>query len=311
MRTFKLLLGIVAMVMPGVSASVAAQNSGAAAPPIVVTGERTAGPQIKGVIAARNGDRIEVVGEDGASMTVTIDPETQIRTGGGLFPGGLIGTGGRAGAEVLINGLPVTVKTWRTGGDPARGELVASQIVFKKSDLKLAKMIQRGTSQRFADQSARIDKQSTRIDAQSTRIDAEAAATEALRGRLADIDKYTIKRTTNVHFASGKAEISNADKADLCATASFAQGISNALILVVGYTDATGSDDLNQALSEKRAGHVINYLQQACGWKPWRMLSPTGMAKADPLASNDTPDGKAQNRRVAVNVLVSKSVDGL
>ena len=63
--------------------------------------------------------------------------------------------------------------------------------------------------------------------------------------------------------------------------------------------------------SERRAGRVVNYLQQACGWKPYRMLTPTGMAEADPMADNTTPQGKAQNRRVAVNVLVSKSVDGL
>jgi outer membrane protein OmpA-like peptidoglycan-associated protein len=64
-------------------------------------------------------------------------------------------------------------------------------------------------------------------------------------------------------------------------------------------------------LSEKRAGRVVNYLQQACGWKPYRMLTPTGMSEADPVASNDTVEGKAQNRRVAVNILVSKAVDGL
>ena len=40
------------------------------------------------------------------------------------------------------------------------------------------------------------------------------------------------------------------------------------------------------------------------------MLIPTGMAEADPSASNDTAEGKAQNRRVSVNILVSKSVDG-
>lgn len=56
---------------------------------------------------------------------------------------------------------------------------------------------------------------------------------------------------------------------------------------------------------------MVNYLQQACGWKPYRMLTPTGMAEADPVASNDTIEGKAQNRRVAVNILVSKAVDGL
>jgi flagellar motor protein MotB len=41
------------------------------------------------------------------------------------------------------------------------------------------------------------------------------------------------------------------------------------------------------------------------------MLTPTGMAEADPLADNTTEEGKAQNRRVSVNVLVSKAVDGL
>ncbi|HMS19339.1 MAG TPA: OmpA family protein, partial [Sphingorhabdus sp.] len=37
---------------------------------------------------------------------------------------------------------------------------------------------------------------------------------------------------------------------------------------------------------------------------------PTGMSEADPAADNDPPEGRAQNRRVAVNILVSKSVDG-
>ena len=87
--------------------------------------------------------------------------------------------------------------------------------------------------------------------------------------------------------------------------------MNNALLLVVGYTDSTGSYEVNQALSERRAGRVVNYLQQQCGWKPYRMLTPTGMAESDPAASNDTASGKAQNRRVAVNILVSKSVDGL
>jgi outer membrane protein OmpA-like peptidoglycan-associated protein len=41
------------------------------------------------------------------------------------------------------------------------------------------------------------------------------------------------------------------------------------------------------------------------------MLTPTGMAEADPAADNTTEEGKAQNRRVAVNILVSKAVDGM
>ena len=82
-------------------------------------------------------------------------------------------------------------------------------------------------------------------------------------------------------------------------------------MLVVGYTDSTGSEDLNQRLSEQRASRVVNYIQQACHWKPYRMLTPTGMAEADPLADNSSHEGKAQNRRVAVNILVSKGLDGM
>jgi outer membrane protein OmpA-like peptidoglycan-associated protein len=56
---------------------------------------------------------------------------------------------------------------------------------------------------------------------------------------------------------------------------------------------------------------VVNYLQQHCGWAPYRMLTPTGMSESDPVADNSTPEGRAQNRRVAVNIRVSKAVDGL
>jgi outer membrane protein OmpA-like peptidoglycan-associated protein len=168
--------------------------------------------------------------------------------------------------------------------------LVASQIVFRNNDLKTASMIRSGTAQGFEEQTA---------------------ATEALRGRMGDIDKYNVKSTTNVNFDPGKAVLSAQAKQDLCAAATSADGMNNALLLVVGYTDSTGSEDVNQALSEKRASRVVNYLQQACAWKPYRMLTPTGMAEADPMADNQTVEGKAQNRRVAVNVLVSKGLDGL
>jgi outer membrane protein OmpA-like peptidoglycan-associated protein len=138
-----------------------------------------------------------------------------------------------------------------------------------------------------------------------------AAATEALRGRMGDIDQYNVKDTLNVTFDTGKAVLSEEAKNALCAAASSAETMDNALLLVVGYTDSTGTPEINQQLSEKRAGRVVNYLQQACGWKPYRMLTPTGMAEADPLAPNDTMQGKAMNRRVAVNVLVSKGLDGI
>jgi outer membrane protein OmpA-like peptidoglycan-associated protein len=239
------------------------------------------GPEIKGVISARSGDRMQVTAADGTKTIISINDATRV-TGSGGFLGMNRSTLSTAS---LLNGLPVTVKTLQSGD-----ALMASQITFRNNDFKTANMIRNGTAQGFEEQTA---------------------ATEALRGRMADIDQYNIKGTTNVNFDTGKSTLSEQAKADLCAAANTAQGMKNALVLVVGYTDSTGSDDFNQVLSEKRASRVVNYLQQACGWKPYRMLTPTGMAKADPLASNDTPYGKAQNRRVAVNILVSKGLDGM
>ena len=243
--------------------------------------DMTPGPEIRGTITARRGDRMKVTTADGTEQIVAITPETAIRSGGGLFGGGRRDLT----ANDLLNGLPVTVKTLQTGEI-----LVARQVNFRSGDFRTAAMIRNATSQSFAEQTA---------------------ATEALRSRVADIGQYNVKSTTNVNFDVGKAALSAQAQNDLCAAATTAEGMSNAILLVVGYTDSTGSAELNQELSEKRAGRVVNYLQQACGWKPYRMLTPTGMAEADPMASNDTYEGKAQNRRVSVNILVSKSVDGL
>lgn len=243
--------------------------------------EMTEGPEVEGLISARSGDRIQVTKADGTDTVITITDETKISARGGFL--GLARN--KLAANSVLNGLPVTVKTMQ-----ASGGLVASQINLKNKDLKTASMIRSGTAQGFAEQTA---------------------ATAALRGRMGEIDQYNIKSTTNVNFDIGKAVLSPQAKADLCAAATQAQGMDNALLLVVGHTDSTGDPDFNQVLSEKRAGRVVNYLQQACGWKPYRMLTPAGMSEADPVAAEDTAEGRAQNRRVAVNVLVSKAVDGL
>lgn len=243
--------------------------------------EMTEGPEIKGIISARSGDKMQVTAADGTKSVIAINDATQISASKGLF--GLDRS--RLAATSLLNGLPVTVKTMQSVDG-----LVASRIKLQNKDLKTASMIHNGTAQRF---------------------DEQTAATDALRGRMGEIDQYNIKGTTNVNFDTGKAVLSEQAKADLCAAASSAEAMDNALLLVVGYTDSTGSEEFNQQLSEKRAGRVVNYLQQVCRWKPYRMLTPTGMAEADPLADNETAEGKAQNRRVAVNILVSKAVDGL
>jgi outer membrane protein OmpA-like peptidoglycan-associated protein len=244
------------------------------------------GPRIEGIISARQGQRLQVTAEDGTSTILTLHPDTEIRTRGGF-----LGIGNKTfDQSALINGLPVKVRT-RQYGDG----LVASEVRFTSDDRLIAAMIRGGTAQNFAEQGAAIQQ--------------NAAATEALRGRLGDIDKYNLKSTTNVYFETGRAVLSPMAKNELCAAAQEASANENSLMLVLGYTDSTGSQEVNQTLSEKRAAAVVNHLQQVCKWKPYRMLTPTGMATADPAADNTTAAGRAQNRRVSVNVLVSKALD--
>ncbi|MBF9152997.1 OmpA family protein [Novosphingobium sp. 1Y9A] len=281
------------MLLAAAAASVSAiavaqpqQANGMQDPNIIVEGEvvpdtsaMTKGPEVKGIITARKGDKMKITADDGTSTVVFFNDATAVKASTGLFGSKKLTT------QNLLNGLPVTVKTMQAGE-----ALLASQITFRNGDFKTAKMIRNGTAQGFAEQTA---------------------ATAALRGRMGDIDKYNIKATTNVYFDTGKYALTPQAKSELCQAASMANSTENALMLVVGYTDSVGDEEYNQTLSEKRAASVINYLQQQCRWAPYRMLTPTGMAESDPAADNSTEEGKAQNRRVAVNVLVSKAIDGL
>jgi outer membrane protein OmpA-like peptidoglycan-associated protein len=285
-RNSPLLLAAAALIFPvGLAAQ---QTPDYGDPSITVTGPAPSdlsglseGPSVEGIVSARRDDKVQVTTVDGSKTVVLLSDATEVRG-----KGGFLGLGrSKLAAASLVNGLPVTVKTVQWSGG-----LVASQVALKAKDLRTASMIRNGTEQGFAEQTA---------------------ATEALKGRMADIDKYNVKGVTNVNFDTGQSVLSEQAKADLCAAAGQADATENALLLVVGYTDSTGSEDFNQELSEKRASRVVNFLQQKCGWKPYRMLTPTGMAESDPMADNSTPEGKAQNRRVAVNILVSKSVDGL
>lgn len=240
------------------------------------------GPELEGVISARDGDKVQVTSADGTRTVVAISPSTEIRSSGGFL--GL--DKDQLAASDLLNGLPVEVETveWANRG------LIATKVALKSKHLETARMIHTGTDQRFT---------------------ANEAATEALRGRVANIDQYNVKGTTNVYFDTARYNLSQQARAELCQAAEQAKATDNALLLVVGYTDSTGDYEYNQELSEKRAARVTNFLQQECDWAPYRMMTPTGMAEADPAADNTTEQGKAQNRRVAVNILVSKSVDGM
>ena len=108
-------------------------------------------------------------------------------------------------------------------------------------------------------------------------------------------------RFTNLNFASGKATIAGESGAEVDNLASILKAYEDIKVKVEGYTDSQGKAASNQALSLKRAEAVRARLI-AAGISDAR-ISTQGFGAASPVATNDTPEGRAQNRRIEVTIV--------
>lgn len=104
----------------------------------------------------------------------------------------------------------------------------------------------------------------------------------------------------NITFATDSADIASSFYAPLNNLASSFRQYQQNSIEIVGHTDSTGSHAYNMSLSQRRAQSVANYLA-AQGVDQTR-LSTRGMGPDQPLASNASAEGRAQNRRVEVTL---------
>ncbi|MBC9249751.1 cell envelope biogenesis protein OmpA [Pseudomonas alcaligenes] len=104
----------------------------------------------------------------------------------------------------------------------------------------------------------------------------------------------------NITFATDSADIASSFYTPLNNLASSFRQYNQNSIEVVGHTDSTGSHQYNMSLSQRRAQSVANYLS-AQGVDASR-LSSRGVGPDQPIASNATADGRAQNRRVEVTL---------
>ncbi len=101
-------------------------------------------------------------------------------------------------------------------------------------------------------------------------------------------------------FATGKSILSEQAKADLSRFAASVINNPNTNVQIFGFTDNTGSLAANERVSTERANAVMNYLAQ-CG-VPSNRLSAKGIPMAEYVASNETAEGRAQNRRVEIYI---------
>jgi outer membrane protein OmpA-like peptidoglycan-associated protein len=132
----------------------------------------------------------------------------------------------------------------------------------------------------------------------------EAALRQSMQGTGVEVqrqgDQIKLIMPGNITFATDSAEIVSNFYAPLNNLASSFKQFNQNSIEIVGFTDSTGSRQYNMDLSQRRAQSVATYLT-AQGVDGTR-LSTRGAGPDQPIASNATADGRAQNRRVEVNL---------
>lgn len=113
-------------------------------------------------------------------------------------------------------------------------------------------------------------------------------------------DNIVLNMPSDVTFAVAQADIQPQFYGPLDRIAETLRQYPQTVIDVVGHADSTGADDYNQALSERRAGSVASYLLNRGVLRD--RLFAAGRGESQPVASNATEQGRAQNRRVEVVV---------
>lgn len=134
------------------------------------------------------------------------------------------------------------------------------------------------------------------MDRQQTQLRAQLAGSGVTVTRQGD--NIVLNMPSDVTFPVDQSDIQPRFYGTLDQVADTLNQYPQTMIDVVGHADSTGAADYNQALSERRAASVAGYLVNRGVLRD--RLYVAGRGEADPIATNDTPDGRAQNRRVDV-----------
>jgi outer membrane protein OmpA-like peptidoglycan-associated protein len=278
--------------------------------------------KIKGVVTRRDADTFTVQDINGVDTIVRLNDKTSVKTKGGFLRGGT-----NYATTNILRGLNLEVEGRGNGN-----ELVAEKIRFNDSDLRVAHAVEsRATplEQRASDTEAKL----TQVEANAQRLSGQleelAAVSNAARGgakaaqetadaavagvnatneRISALDDYEPQTVSAVHFKTGSAMLSPDSKTKLDDIATKALNAKGYVLEVSGYADARGSINLNRALSQRRADAVIRYLVENHNIPLRRIVTPYGYGETNPVADNTTKEGREQNRRVEIKLLVNKGL---
>jgi outer membrane protein OmpA-like peptidoglycan-associated protein len=278
--------------------------------------------KIKGVVTRRDADTFVVQDANGVATTVTLTNATSVKTKGGFLRGGT-----NYGVTAILRGLNLEVEGRGDGTN-----LVAEKIRFNESDLRTARTVEANVvpvENRVGAAEGRIGQVEQNAQRLSGQLDELAAISNAARGgakaaqetadaavagvnatneRISALDDYQVQNTTAVLFRVGSAVLSRDAKSQLDEVARQAMQAKGYVLEVSGFASSDGATEANRRLSQRRADAVIRYLVDNHNIPLRRIITPYGYGELQPVAENTTREGREQNRRVEVKVLVNRGI---
>lgn len=272
--------------------------------------------KIKGVVVAKENDSTFVVRDAvGVDTRVVVAPEASIKNNA-LFGGD------RYPVNSIVRGLNLEAE----GRGDASGSLAASKIRFDKSNLQTAQSIDSRVTpaeERLTAAEQNAQRVSGQIDelmaisnaarggakaAQDT-ADAAVEGVNATNQRISALDEYVVQSSATVNFKVNSAVLSPEAKAQLDEVATASMTLKGYVIEVTGFASAEGSAKKNKELSDRRAQAVKDYLIMTHNIPLRRIGTSYGYGVLQPVADNSTREGREQNRRVEVKLLVSRGMN--
>ncbi len=279
--------------------------------------------KIKGVVTRRDADTFTVRDMNGVDTVVRLSDKTSVKTHGGFLRGGT-----NYAQTSILRGLNVEVE----GRGNGSGELDAEKIRFTEQDVKTARAVESRAApleERASDTENKLSQVEANAQRLSGQLEELAAVSNAARGgakaaqatadaavagvnatneRISALDDYQPQQTAAVNFKTGSAVLSPESKTTLDDIASKAMNAKGYVLEVSGYADSRGSVNLNRALSQRRADAVIRYLVENHNIPLRRIITPYGYGELNPVGDNTSREGRAQNRRVEIKLLVNKGL---
>jgi outer membrane protein OmpA-like peptidoglycan-associated protein len=218
------------------------------------------------------------------------------------------GTGDGSGA-IVAKSVKMTqnelamVRTTETRIEPVEGRVGDAENRISQAE---------ANAQRLSGQIAELEAVSNAAKggaraAQET-ADAAIAGVNETNARISMMDDFEERRAVSVNFKAGSYVLSDDAKTILDAIATQAKTEKAYIIEISGHASADGKLDLNRKLSQERADEVIRYLVESHRIPLRRIATTMGYGVSQPVADNTTKEGREQNRRVDIKILVNKGL---